>query len=107
MTDKIVVFTTCDSEDAAADLARKLVELRVAACINILSGARSVYRWKEQIEDSKEWLLVIKSRRDLFDSLRAEIQRLHSYDVPEVIALPVVEGSEAYLGWLDQELREK
>ncbi|MEQ1945587.1 MAG: divalent-cation tolerance protein CutA [Bryobacteraceae bacterium] len=107
MTDKIVVLTTCDSEETAADLARKLVELRVAACVNILPGARSVYRWKDEIEDSKEWLLVIKSRRDLFDQLRAEIQRLHTYDVPEIIALPVVEGSEAYLGWLDQELRER
>ena len=105
MTDKIVVLTTCDSEAAAADLARKLVEFRVAACVNIVPGARSVYRWKDQIEESLEWLLVIKSRQDLFDELSAQIRKLHSYEVPEVIAVPVIGGAETYLAWLDQELR--
>jgi len=101
MTDKIVVLTTCDSEKRAAQLARHLVEHRVAACVNILPKARSIYRWQEKIEDASEWVLLIKSRRDLFAALRAEIQRLHTYEIPEVIALPVVDGSEAYLGWLD------
>jgi periplasmic divalent cation tolerance protein len=104
MTDKIVVLSTCDSEDEAAQVARALVEKRLAACVNIVAGARSIYRWKDSIEDSPEWLLVIKSRRGLFDSLRAEIAKLHTYEVPEVIALPVVEGSETYLAWLDREL---
>jgi periplasmic divalent cation tolerance protein len=104
MTDKIVVLSTCDSEDEAAQVARALVEKRLAACVNIIAGARSIYRWKDSIEDSPEWLLVIKSRRGLFDSLRAEIAKLHTYEVPEVIALPVVEGSETYLAWLDREL---
>jgi periplasmic divalent cation tolerance protein len=104
MTDKIVVLSTCDSEVEAAELARALVEKRLAACVNIIAGARSIYRWKDQIEDSPEWLLVIKSRRDLFESLRAEIARLHTYEVPEMIALPVVDGSESYLAWLDREL---
>jgi periplasmic divalent cation tolerance protein len=104
MTDKIVVLSTCDSEDEAAQVARALVEKRLAACVNIIAGARSIYRWKDSIEDSPEWLLVIKSRRGLFDSIRAEIARLHTYEVPEVIALQVVQGSEAYLAWLDREL---
>jgi periplasmic divalent cation tolerance protein len=104
MTDKIVVLSTCDSEDEAAQVARALVEKRLAACVNIIAGARSIYRWKDSIEDSPEWLLVIKSRRGLFDSLCAEIAKLHTYEVPEVIALPVVEGSETYLAWLDREL---
>ena len=107
MTDKIVVLTTCDSEAAAADLSRKLVELRIAACVHILPAGRSIYRWKEQIEEAQEWLLVIKSSRERFDELRSQIQKLHSYDVPEMIAIPVVDGSEAYLNWLDQELRSK
>jgi periplasmic divalent cation tolerance protein len=106
MTDKIVVLTTCDSEKHAAQLARHLVELRVAACVNILPKARSIYRWKENVEDASEWFLLIKSRRSLFAALRAEIEKLHTYAVPEVIALPVVDGSDTYLGWLDDQLKE-
>ncbi len=104
MTDKIVVLTTCDSEMLAEQLARHLVEHRLAACVNILPKARSIYRWQEKMEDAGEWVLLIKSRRDLFAALRAEIQKLHTYEVPEVIAIPIVDGSEAYLGWLDGHL---
>jgi periplasmic divalent cation tolerance protein len=104
MTDKIIVLTTCDSEERAAELARHLVEQRVAACVNILPQARSIYQWKSKIEDSAEWLLVIKSRRDLFAALRTQIEKLHTYEVPEILALPVVAGSDAYLGWIDREL---
>lgn len=104
MTDKIVVLSACDSEKKAAELARALVEQRLAACVNIVPGARSIYRWQGKIEDTAEWVLVIKSRRDLFEKLREAIARLHSYEVPEVIALPVVDGSDAYLEWLDREL---
>lgn len=105
MTDKIVVLSTCDSEEQAAKVARGLVERKLAACVSILPGARSIYRWKGQIEDTAEWVLVIKSRRDLFDALRTELQKLHSYEVPEVVALPIVDGSEGYLAWLDRELK--
>lgn len=104
MTDKIVVLSTCDSEANAEELARALVGERLAACVNILPGARSVYRWQGKVEDAAEWVLVIKSRRDLFGRLREAIGKTHSYEVPEVIALPVVDGSEAYLEWLDREL---
>lgn len=104
MTDKILVLTTCDSEVLAEQLARHLVELHVAACVNILPKAHSIYRWQEKIEDGGEWVLLIKSRRDLFSALRAEIQKIHTYEVPEVIALPIMDGSEAYLGWLDGQL---
>lgn len=104
MTDKIVVLTTCDSEMLAEQLARHLVEHRLAACVNILPRARSVYRWQEKIEDAGEWVVLIKSRRDLFAALEAEIQNIHTFEVPEVIAIPIVDGSEAYLGWLDGQL---
>jgi len=104
MTDKIVVLSACDSEEQAAQVARALVDQRLAACVNIIPGARSIYRWKGQIEDTSEWLLVIKSRRDLFDSLRAAIGKIHSYEVPELLALPIVDGSENYLSWMDREL---
>jgi len=104
VTDKIVVLSACESEEEAARLARHLVEKRVAACVSIVPGARSIYHWKGEIEDTAEWLLVIKSRRDLFAALRLELGRMHSYEVPEIVALPVVEGSESYLAWLDREL---
>jgi periplasmic divalent cation tolerance protein len=104
MTDKIVVFSTCDSQEKADALARHLVEAHVAACVNIIPGARSVYRWQGKIENAEEWVLIIKSRRDLFEKLREAIAKMHSYEVPEVVALPVVDGSDAYLAWLDREL---
>lgn len=104
VTDKIVVLTTCDSQEQAERLARHVIEQRLSACVNILPGARSIYRWKDNIEDAAEFVLLIKSRRDVFDKLREAIAHLHTYEIPEVIALPVVDGSEAYLGWLDREL---
>src|SRR5437016_14034422 len=105
MTDKIVVLSTCNSGAQAEQIARALVEERLAACVNIIPGIRSIYRWKDQVEDAVEWLLVIKSRRDLMDELRASIGKIHAYEVPEVLALPVVDGSASYLEWLDRELR--
>jgi periplasmic divalent cation tolerance protein len=103
MTDKIVVYSTCDSEEQAGRIAHALVEQRLAACVNII-GTRSVYRWKGQVEDTPEWLLIIKSRRELMDQLRAAIGKVHTYEVPELLALPVVDGSESYMAWLDREL---
>jgi len=80
------------------------VERGLAACVNVLAGVRSIYRWRGAVEESSECLLIIKSRRDLFEPLRSELEKLHSYEVPEVVALAVVEGSPAYLSWLDHEL---
>ena len=107
MTDKIVVLSTCASGEEAARIARALVEKKLAACVNVLPAVRSFYRWKGAIEDEQESLLVIKSSRPLFDQLRAEIEKLHSYEVPEVVAVPIVDGSEGYLEWLDRELAAK
>jgi periplasmic divalent cation tolerance protein len=104
MTDKIVVFSACDSEEQAGQIARALVDQHLAACVNIVPGARSIYRWKGQVEDTAEWLLIIKSRRGLMDQLRLTIGSIHSYEVPELLAVPVVDGSETYLAWVDREL---
>jgi len=104
MTDKIVVLTTCESEDEAGRIARSLVEKRIAACVNILPKGRSIYRWKGAVEDAQEFVLLIKTRRDIFETLRAELSRIHAYEIPEIIALPVVDGSESYLSWIDREL---
>ena len=105
MTDKIVVFSTCAGEDEAAKLARALVEERLAACVSVIPGVRSFYQWKGAIESSAECLLVIKSSRELFAQLRATLERMHSYELPEVLALPVVDGSPSYLDWLDANIR--
>ncbi len=112
MTDKIVVLSTCGSPDEAQRLARALVEKRLAACVNIIPGVRSIYRWrneagKDAIEEEEEVLLVIKTSRLLLEDLRSEIERLHSYEVPEVLAMQVVDGSERYLAWLERELAHK
>jgi len=107
MTDKIVVLTNCGSVEEAAKIARALVEKKLAACVNVMPAGRSIYRWKGVIEDQQESLLVIKSSRALFNDLRVEIEKLHSYEVPEVIAVPIVDGSEGYLEWLDRELVAK
>jgi periplasmic divalent cation tolerance protein len=104
MTDKIIVLTTCDSGEEARNIARSLVEKRLAACVNLMPGMTSVYRWKGDLEEAAEYLLIIKSRRDLFERLRTELENMHSYEVPEAIALAIVDGSSAYLEWMDREL---
>ena len=107
MTDKIIVLSTCGPAEEAGKIARELVSKRLAACVNILPAVRSIYRWKGVVEEAEETLLVIKSSRELFEEVRAEIEKLHSYEVPEVIAVPIVDGSEAYLEWLGRELVER
>ena len=108
MTDKLVVLVTCRSAKEADRIARSLVETRLAACGNILrSPVLSIYRWKEKIESSREVLLVIKTSRRRFSALQAAIKRLHSYEVPEIIALPIAAGSRAYLSWLAESLAPK
>ena len=105
MTDKIVVFSACSTLDEARRIARKLIEERLASCVNLTPGVRSLYRWKGEIEEADECLLVIKSSRDLFDRLRLELEKAHTYEVPEVVAVPILAGSPNYLNWLDSELK--
>ena len=104
MTDKIVVLSACGSWSEAHRIALHLVEKRVAACVNIVPGGRSVYRWKDQVEEASEVLLVIKTRQDLFAAVRKELASVHSYEVPEVLALSVVDGADSYLAWLDSSI---
>ena len=103
MTDKIVVLVTCGSAKEARRIARALVERRLAACGNILeTPVRSIYRWKGKVETATEYLLLIKTSRRRFAALQAEVKHLHSYDVPEIIALPIAEGSREYLEWISE-----
>lgn len=104
MTDKIVVFNTCASAEESERLARTLIDGRLAACVTVISPVRSFYRWNGAVTDASEWLLVIKTSRALFDRLRAALESAHSYELPEILALPIVEGSTNYLSWLDSEL---
>jgi periplasmic divalent cation tolerance protein len=100
MTDKRVVFTACGSAEEANRIARELVERRLAACVNIVPGVESVYRWKGEIESAAEWLLIIKTTAAAFESLSEAISELHSYDVPECVALTVEDGGADYLEWI-------
>lgn len=105
MTDKMVVLVTCSSAAEARRIARAVVESRLAACVNILPGAvTSVYRWKGKVETAKERLLLMKTSKKKLAKLRAAVERLHSYDVPEFIAIPIAAGSRAYLAWLEESL---
>jgi periplasmic divalent cation tolerance protein len=105
MTDKIVVLSTCATAEDAERLARALVSGRLAACVNVVPQIRSYYRWKGELEIGEEFLLIIKSSRDLFGALKTELEKLHPYEVPELVALPIVDGAENYLSWLAQNLR--
>ncbi|HYM11233.1 MAG TPA: divalent-cation tolerance protein CutA [Bryobacterales bacterium] len=105
MTDKIIVYSTCSSAEEARKLAAHLVEQRLAACVHVFRGVDSFYRWKGKVEQAPEVLLVIKTSRELFDRVRAEMERLHTYEVPELIAVPIVAGAPNYLNWLEAELK--
>jgi periplasmic divalent cation tolerance protein len=106
LTGKIVVLSTCGSDAEAEKLSRALVEARLAACVNIVRGVSSIYRWQGVVESADEILLVIKSTAERFPALRDAIRRLHSYEVPEVIALPIVDGAGSYLDWIEDSVRE-
>jgi periplasmic divalent cation tolerance protein len=101
MTDEIVVLVTCSSTREARKIARAVVEARLAACANIFQApVQSIYRWKGRVDTAREVLMILKTSRKRFPALEKEIRRLHSYDVPEIIALPIERGSRSYLKWL-------
>lgn len=102
MTDKRVVLTTCGSQEEGRQIARALIERRLAACINIVSQIESVYQWEGKIETANEWLLVIKTTAGTIGSLRDAVHELHSYKVPEFLVLAVEDGSIAYLDWIGE-----
>jgi periplasmic divalent cation tolerance protein len=106
VTDKIIVYVTTGKITEARKIARALVEKRLAACVNVIPKITSVYRWKDQLQIDEEYLLIIKTRRARFDDLRKCVESLHSYEVPEVIATPIVEGAANYLNWIEQSVPE-
>lgn len=102
MEDPVVIFITASSEEEAKSIGDNLVEERLAACVNIVSGLRSLFVWKGEVCDEEEVFLMVKSRRKLIEKIVARVREIHSYEVPEVIALPVVGGSEDYFQWMEE-----
>jgi len=103
MADFVVVLITAPNEEDAAKMANDLVGSRLAACVNMIRNIRSIYRWQGKIEDEGEVLMLVKIRKEHFKDLEKRVKELHPYAVPEIIALPIIEGSEEYLGWLKEE----
>ncbi|MBF0342639.1 MAG: divalent-cation tolerance protein CutA [Nitrospirae bacterium] len=95
-----VVLITAPDEQSAQDMALKIVEEELAKCVNIVKNITSVYSWKGKIETDSEALMIAKTTKDKFQTLMQRVKELHPYEVAEIIALPIVEGSEAYLSWL-------
>jgi periplasmic divalent cation tolerance protein len=104
MTDKRIVLSTAGSEEEARKIARHLVENRLAACVNIVPQVESIYRWQGKVESSQEWLLVIKTVADSLVRVQEAIREVHSYELPECIAINIEDGSHEYLDWLANSL---
>jgi periplasmic divalent cation tolerance protein len=103
MTDAVLVLTTFPGSDSAAEFAKRVVGEKLAACANILPALRSIYRWQGKVQDENEVLVLLKTRRPMYQRLHARILELHPYEVPEVLAVPVEQGHQAYLDWIARE----
>ena len=106
MTDKVVVLVTSASKKECRKIAKHLVESKLAACVNITQHIESVYRWEGKIANEQEYQLFIKSTRELFPEIKTAISQLHSYGTPEIICLPIIEGSRNYLQWVTDSVKE-
>jgi len=103
MTEFIVIFITASSVEKAEKIGKALVEKKLAACVNIVRDIRSIFFWKGKISDEREVLLIAKSKRKNFEKIEKEVKKMHSYEVPEIIALPILIGSKDYLDWVEKE----
>ncbi|KUG22095.1 periplasmic divalent cation tolerance protein cuta [hydrocarbon metagenome] len=104
MKSYIQISTTTETKEQAQKIAQYLVEQKLAACVQVTGPIESIYRWKGKIEKATEWLCLIKTREDLFDKVETAIKILHLYETPEIVAVPIINGSKEYLNWLDDEL---
>lgn len=104
MIDKVIAYTTCKDVTEAEKLARHIVERRLAASVSIVPGVGSFYYWKGSLRHEQELLLIIKSSRGAVKILGREIEKLHSYELPQLVVIPIVDGSPNYLAWLEREL---
>ena len=101
MKSYIQVSTTTETKEQAENIAQHLVEKKLAACVQITGPITSIYRWKGKVEKAQEWLCVIKTREELFDRVETAIKKMHTYETPEIVAVPIIKGSKEYLTWLD------
>lgn len=106
MTDAVMVFITAGSEEEASTIAGRLVDEHLIACANVVAGIRSIFFWEGKTQDAQEVLLICKSRQGRLPDLIERVKSLHSYTVPEIVALPIVAGSEEYLRWLQDTVKE-
>ena len=104
MTEYIQVLTTVEHKTDAEKIARTLVEKKLAACVQIVGPVASYFHWQGKLDSASEYLCLIKSREDLFNELEKEISSLHPYEVPEILAVPIIKGNKSYLNWLAAEL---
>lgn len=106
MADHLMVITTVGNESDALRVAKSLVERRLVACVNVSAQVRSFYSWKGSLEDEAEHMLFMKTRDERFQELEKALGEIHPYDVPELIAVPIEKGSAAYLGWVDENVKD-
>ena len=104
MTEHIQIYTTTENKDDAGMIAQTVVKKKLAACAQVVGPITSTYWWEGAIEEAEEWFCIMKSRKDLYDKLEQAILDVHSYEVPEIVAVPIVSGSQSYLRWLDKEV---
>ncbi len=103
MTDYILIFITASSEKEGEKIAGTLVKEKLAACVSMIGGMKSTFRWKDQVSSEEEVLLIAKTKDGLFEKVKKRVTELHSYEVPEIIALPILVGFEKYLSWIEKE----
>ena len=101
----ITIFITAPSKKEAKCIISELIKKRLIACGNVLGGVSSTFIWKERVERAKEVLLIMKTKKSLFERVAVEIEKLHSYDVPEIIAIPIIGGNKKYLEWIDENVK--
>lgn len=104
LTDGIVVLITASSEKEAQKIGNKLIKENLVACANIIPGIQSIFKWKRDVCQEEELLLILKSKMDKLDDIITMVKRMHSYQVPEIIALPIVGGAEDYLQWMEESI---
>lgn len=107
ITEYIQVLTTTEKRGDAEKIAKTLVQKRLAACIQIVGPILSTYWWKNDVETAEEWLCIIKSKIELYEELEKSIRQIHPYEIPEILAMPVILGSKDYLGWLGSAVKKK
>lgn len=105
MAGYIIIYITTGSINEAKKIGRVLIDEKLVACSNIISPIRSIYKWKGKVCDDKEALMVLKTKKKLFNQIVKRVEKLHSYDVPEIIAMPIIEGSSKYLSWINEETK--